>query len=105
LEPVPNDTCLPIQVILGSFVGAFFSGSNLPPAAYLCGYVFINDPMLAQTKMAGYEKYIAVAGLVLFLASFVGVWKICKTAWDYTEPKPAKSTASSKTQSQTKAAK
>jgi hypothetical protein len=66
---------------LGNFVGAFFSGTNLPPAMFLCFYVFMSDPALQATKLKGYEKYISLAGLVLFLASLTAVWKFCKTAW------------------------
>jgi hypothetical protein len=66
---------------LGSFVGAFFSGTNLPPALFLCFYVFLTDPNLQTTRLKGYEKYISLAGLVLFLASLIGVWRFCKTAW------------------------
>jgi RsiW-degrading membrane proteinase PrsW (M82 family) len=58
---------------LGSFVGAFFSGTNLPPAMFLCLYVFLADPNLQTTRLKGYEKYISLAGLVLFLASLIGV--------------------------------
>src|SRR2546421_531439 len=54
---------------LGSFVGAFFSGSNIPAALYLFAYGLTTDPLLAQTRLRGYEKNIAMAGLVLFLAS------------------------------------
>ena len=67
---------------LGSFVGAFFSGTNLPPATFLCAYVFLADPALQNTRLKGYEKYISLAGLVLFLASLTGVWKFCKSAWE-----------------------
>ena len=68
-------------VDLGSFVGAFFSGMNIPPALFLCVYVFMKDPALNSTLLNGYEKYISLAGLVLFLASVIGVWKFCQTAW------------------------
>ncbi len=71
---------------LGNFVGAFFSGTNLPPALFLCFYVFLDDPTLSTTKLRGYEKYISLAGLVLFLASLTGVWKFCKTAWEQEMP-------------------
>jgi RsiW-degrading membrane proteinase PrsW (M82 family) len=66
---------------LGSFVGAFFSGTNIPPVLFLCFYIFMLDPGLSATRLKGYEKYISLAGLVLFLASLMGVWKFCKTAW------------------------
>jgi hypothetical protein len=67
---------------LGSFVGAFFSGTNLPPAMFLCAYVFLSDPALQSSRLRGYEKYISVAGLVLFLASLIGVWRFCRAAWE-----------------------
>ena len=66
---------------LGSFVGAFFSGMNVPPALFLCVYVFLNDPAIANTLLKGYERYISVAGVVLVLASMIGVWTSCKAAW------------------------
>jgi len=70
---------------LGSFVGAFFSGTNIPPALFLCVYVFISDPQLDATKLKGYEKYISLAGLVLLLAALTGVWKTCQAAWKKSE--------------------
>jgi hypothetical protein len=66
---------------LGTFVGAYFSGSNIPPALFLCFYVFMSDIALNNTLLKGYEKYISMAGLVLFLASLIGVWKFCQAAW------------------------
>lgn len=66
---------------LGSFVGAYFSGSNIPPALFLCFYAFMSDTALNNTLLKGYEKYISVAGLVLFLASLIAVWKFCQAAW------------------------
>jgi hypothetical protein len=71
---------------VGSFVTTFLSGSNIPAAAYLFLYVFNPDPLLAQTKLAGYEKYIAVAGLVLFLASVIAVWNLCRNAFKKSPP-------------------
>lgn len=72
-------------VDIGSFMAAFFSGTNLPPALFLFWYVFSQDPLVAQSKLKGYEKYISAAGLVLFLASAIAIWKLCKTAWDAAE--------------------
>ena len=69
---------------LGSFVGAFYSGINIPPALFLCVYVFMNDPELSKTMLRGYERYISLAGLVLFLASLISVWNFCQTAWKKT---------------------
>ena len=66
---------------LGTFVGAFFSGTNIPPALFLCAYVFMTDPQLNNTLLKDHKKYISLAGLVLFLASMIGVWTFCKTAW------------------------
>jgi hypothetical protein len=74
---------------LGSFIGVFFSGMNIPPALFLCFYVFMNDTAINTTLLKGYEKYISVAGLVLFLASTIGVWTFCKTAWKKSEPQRA----------------
>lgn len=70
---------------LGNFVGVFFSGINIPPALFLCGYVFMEDPQLNDTLLKGYERFISLGGLVLFLASFIGVWTFCKTAWKKAE--------------------
>jgi hypothetical protein len=67
---------------IGSFMAAFFSGTNLPPALFLFLYVFAQDPLIEQSKLKGYEKYISAAGLVLFLASAIAIWKLCKTAWE-----------------------
>jgi len=73
---------------LGSFIVTFFSGSNIPAAVFLFLYVFNPDPLLSQTKLKGYEKYISASGLVFFLATIITLWKLCKTAWETT---PAKS--------------
>jgi hypothetical protein len=70
---------------LGTFIGAFFSGLNIPPAIFLCLYVFMSDPELNNTLLREHKKYISVAGLVLFLASIIGVWTFCKTAWKTAE--------------------
>jgi hypothetical protein len=67
---------------IGTFMAAFFSGMNLPPAAFLFWYVFAQDPLVAQSVLKGYEKYISGSGLLLFLASAIAVWKLCKTAYD-----------------------
>lgn len=84
---------------LGNFVGAFFSGTNLPPALFLCFYVFLTDPALDSTRLKGYEKWISLAGLVLFIASLIGVWKFCKTAWEKSEATtPVAATAQTQTQ-------
>ncbi len=67
---------------LGTFVGTFFSGLNIPPALFLCAYVFMTDPQLNNTLLREHKKYISVAGLVLLLASVIGVWTYFKTAWE-----------------------
>lgn len=66
-------------------MAAFFSGTNLPPALFLFWYVFAQNPLIEQSKLKGYEKYISAAGLLLFLASAVAIWKLCKTAWEVSE--------------------
>jgi hypothetical protein len=66
----------------GICLGAYLSGSNFPAAIFLAMYVFENDPLFQQTKLKGYEKQIALAGLALFLSALIGVWKLCKTAWE-----------------------
>jgi hypothetical protein len=74
---------------LGTFVGAFFSGLNIPPAVFLCAYVFMADPQLNNTLLREHKKYISVAGLVLLLASVIGVWTYFKTAWKRSEEQTA----------------
>jgi hypothetical protein len=69
---------------LGSLAVGFFAGSNLPAALFLCYYVFDPDPPSVQTKLHGYEKYIAFAGLAFLFISVVTIWTICKKA--YTKP-------------------
>ena len=74
---------------LGTFVDAFFSGINIPPALFLCAHVFMTDPNLNNTLLKDHKKYISVAGLVLFLASLIGVWTFFKTAWKKPDAGPA----------------
>jgi hypothetical protein len=65
----------------GLFIGAFFGGYNIPVAIYLCCYYFMDDPALAQTKLAIVAKYIPAAGLALLFAAVVSLWSIIKLAW------------------------
>jgi len=67
---------------VGTFMAAFFSGMNLPPAAFLFWYVFAQDPVVAQSSLSGYEKYISGSGLLLFIASTIAIWKLCQTAYE-----------------------
>jgi hypothetical protein len=69
---------------LGSFGAAYFSGSNVPPAIYLFLYAFDPDPISAQTKLHGYEKYVAFAGLSLLILSLVTFWSLCRKAYEVT---------------------
>ena len=64
-----------------SFVAAFFSSSNLPPAAYFVWYGFNPDAAFTQTNLQGQERYISMAGVVLFLVSAISMWKLLQTAW------------------------
>lgn len=66
---------------LGSLAVAFFAGSNIPAALYLCYYVFDPDPPAVQTKLHGYEKYIAFAGLSFLFVSIVSIWAVFKKAY------------------------
>lgn len=76
-----------------SFVAAFFSASNIPPAAFFMWYAVNPDPILTQTRLTGQEKHIAMAGLVLLLASLIAIWKLCASAWTRTaSPEPGKET-------------
>jgi len=70
---------------IGSFMAAFFSGTNLPPALFLVWYVFAQDPIVQMSKLKGYEKYISGGGVLLLLASIIAIWKLCKTAWEVAE--------------------
>lgn len=72
---------------LATFLGVFFSGSNLPPAIFLFLYAFMDDSAALQTSvLKGYEKYISMAGIALFLISILGIWKFFKTATQPIEP-------------------
>ena len=66
---------------LGSIAVGFFAGSNIPAAIYLCYYVFDPDPVGMPTKLQGYEKYIAYAGLSLLFITVVTLWSLCKKAY------------------------
>jgi len=67
----------------GSFAVAFFAGSNIPAALFLCYYVFDPDPPNPQSRLYGYEKYIAFAGLSFLFVSSATITALCKKA--YTE--------------------
>jgi membrane protein DedA with SNARE-associated domain len=66
---------------LGSFIIAYISGSNIPPAVFLCLYVFYPDSPTVETKLRGYERYIFLAGLVLFLVSILTLWALLQKAY------------------------
>jgi hypothetical protein len=70
---------------LAAFLGAFFSGTNIPAAIFLTLYSFMEDPLLQQTKLKDYQKYITMAGLALLLTSILAIWKLCKTATEIPE--------------------
>ena len=65
---------------LGSLAVTFFAGCNIPAAVYLFYYAFSPDPPNVPTKLHGYEKYIAFAGLSLLFVSIVTIWSLCKKA-------------------------
>ncbi len=67
-----------------SFVITFISGSNIPPSLFLCFYAFNPDADTVQTKLHGYEKYIFLAGLALFLISLMTLWKLLRQAFKVT---------------------
>jgi hypothetical protein len=56
---------------VGAALAAFLSASTLPVAVLLCLYGFDPDPPSLQTKLQGYEKYVASAGFVLFLTTII----------------------------------
>jgi hypothetical protein len=64
----------------GHFAVAFFAGSNIPAAIYLCYYVFDPDPPDLHSKLQGYEKYIAFAGLSFLFVSVATIVSLCKKA-------------------------
>lgn len=66
---------------VGPFASAFLSGSNLPAALYLCWYGFAPDPPTVLTKLHGFEKYIAFAGLTFFLVNIVALWALFRRAY------------------------
>jgi hypothetical protein len=68
-----------------SFIAAFFASSNLPPAAYFVWYGFNPDPTFTQTNLQGQERYVSMAGVVLFLVSAIGIWKLLQSAWVVSE--------------------
>ena len=63
-----------------SFIVAFMIGCNLPPSVFLFLYVFYPDAPSVQTKLKGHERYISLAGVVLFIASLMALWKLLKDA-------------------------
>ncbi|HEX8144835.1 MAG TPA: hypothetical protein VF553_19865 [Pyrinomonadaceae bacterium] len=65
----------------GSFAVGFLSGSNIPAALFLCYYVFDPDPPTLQSKLLGYEKYIAFAGLSFLFVNVATIISLCKKAW------------------------
>src|SRR5262249_21370667 len=66
---------------LGSFTAAYLSASNIAPAIFLCWYVFDPDPDSVKTKLHGYEKYVAFAGLSLVFLTLISLWAVCKKAY------------------------
>lgn len=64
----------------GTFAVAFFAGSNIPAAVFLCYYVFDPDPPELHSKLHGYEKYIAFAGLSFLFVSVATIVSLCKKA-------------------------
>jgi hypothetical protein len=66
---------------LGSFVAAFLSATNVPPAIFLCFYGLSPDPDTVQTKLHGYEKFVSFAGLSLLLVSLIALWGLFSRAY------------------------
>lgn len=69
---------------IGSFAAAYLSGSNIPAAIFLCWYGLDPDPLSVPTKLHGYEKYVAFAGLSLLILSTVTFWSLCQKAFAVT---------------------
>ena len=68
-------------VDIGSFVAAFMGGCNIPAAIFLCCYGFSPDPPEVATKLRGYEKYVALAGVCLLFLAVVGIWNLLQRAY------------------------
>jgi drug/metabolite transporter (DMT)-like permease len=66
---------------IGSFVAAFMGGCNLPASVFLCCYGFSPDPPEVATKLHGYEKYVALAGVCLLFLALVGIWTLLRKAY------------------------
>lgn len=69
---------------LGSLGAAYFAGSNVPAALFLCWYTFDPDPATVQTKLHGYEKYVSFAGLAILVFSIITIWSQCQKAYALT---------------------
>jgi hypothetical protein len=67
---------------VGGSVVAYFAGSNIPAAIYLCWYGFAPDPSTVLTKLHGYEKYVAFGGLCILLVSLISLWGLIKNAYE-----------------------
>lgn len=76
----------------GSFAAAFLAGSNIPAALYLCYYVFDPDPpaIQIQSKLYGFEKYIAFAGLSFLFVSVATIVTLCRKAHATQDASPNK---------------
>ena len=68
-------------VDVGYLLAAYFAGGGIPPAIYLCYYGLDPDPPSVPTKLHGFEKYVAAAGLVLLIFSVISLWSLCKKLW------------------------
>jgi len=66
---------------IGTFAAAFFSGSNIPASLWLCWYVFDPDPATVQTKLHGFEKYVAFAGICFLFVTSVAIWGLFRKAY------------------------
>jgi hypothetical protein len=71
---------------IGPFASAFLSGSNLPAALYMCWYGFSPDPPTVMTKLQGFEKYIAFAGLSFLLVNIIALWALFRRAYTQASP-------------------
>jgi hypothetical protein len=69
---------------LGSIGVAFFAGSNIPVAIFLCLYALDPDPPTIPTKLHGYEKHVAFAGLAFLFITLITIWSLCNKAFKAT---------------------
>lgn len=61
---------------MGILAGSFIAGGNIPVAFFFCYYAFDPDPweVISKTKLAGCERYLSFAGMMMLYLSFTTIW-------------------------------